>query len=380
MACVIAMTPALMRFDWGSDTAIPELLGMGPDGGPYAEAWWGAHSFAPSATTEGPLDEVVGRDPTAALGADVAGTFGELPYLLKVLAIARPLSIQVHPTMERARQGFAAESEGGVQLADPSRIYKDASHKPEMLLAVTPMTVLSAFRPEAELAEDLARLGGDDAAHLAATLAAGGTSAYVTEVLTSDHADAVSRLASGAAGEGASAVIARDALVHYPHDPGALVALAMNAVTLAPGESLFTPAGIVHCYIDGVGVEIMANSDNVVRAGLTHKAINTDLLRELAVLEPTEPELPREAVSGAVRHLSTDATEFALSVVTDGSASIAAGPRIVLCLDGAATLQTGSESLRVPRGQAVFVAASEGEVTITAWGTAVVASVPGAPH
>ena len=380
MACVIAMTPAMMRFDWGSTSGLPGLLDFAPDGGPYAEAWWGAHPLAPSTTPAGPLDEVIGADPEGALGAAVVEQFGGLPYLLKVLAIARPLSIQVHPTMERARQGYAAEHHTGIGLADPARIYKDSWHKPEMLLAVTPMTVLSAFRAVDGLAEDLERLGGDDAASLAATLATGGTEAYIADVLTADHSDALARLAAGSAGAGASAIIAKEALAHYPDDRGALVALAMNAVRLEPGQALYTPAGVVHCYIEGVGVEIMANSDNVVRAGLTHKPINSDLLRELATLEPAAPVTPIESVEGAARHLSTDAPEFELTVVTRGVASCPPGPRVVLVLDGSASLATATAAQTLARGEAVFVPASDGDLSIDASGTVVVASVPGVSH
>src|SRR5680860_937305 len=114
MERVIALTPALQRSDWGTSEGIPQLLGFSADGGPYAEAWWGAHPLVPSGTEEGPLDAVIARDPVGALGAEVADSFGRLPYLLKVLSIARPLSIQVHPTASIAREGFAAEEAQGI--------------------------------------------------------------------------------------------------------------------------------------------------------------------------------------------------------------------------------------------------------------------------
>jgi len=376
MASVIALTPALQRFDWGSSQGIPDLLGFAPDGDPYAEAWWGAHPSAPSTTANGPLDAVIAADPTSALGEDVARDYGRLPYLLKVLSIARPLSIQVHPTLERAREGFAAEEDRGMTLNDPGRTYKDASPKPEMLVAITEMVVLSGFRPEDGLMSDLERLGGDDAVGLRDTLASGGNVAYVTAVLTADHSDAIARLAAGAAGDGASARIACDALVHHVGDAGALVALAMNAVTLAPGEALFMPAGTVHCYISGDGVEIMANSDNVVRAGLTHKPVDPDLMRSLADLTPSAPVVPRATLEGALTRLSSDASEFELSVVRDGTATAASGPRIVLAIEGTARLTTATDAAELGRGDAVFVAAGEGAVHIETSGVVVIAAVP----
>jgi len=376
MAPVIPLTPALQRFDWGSTQGIPELLGFVPDGEPYAEARWGAHPFAPSTTAVGPLDAVIAADPIEALGTDVVQTYGRLPYLLKVLSIARPLSIQVHPTLERARAGFAAEEDSGVPLSHPDRTYRDASHKPEMLVAVTEMTVAAGFRPENELMRDLEGLGGADAASLRESLASGGNAAYVTSVLTSDHSDAIARLATGEAGDGIAARSAADALAHHVGDPGALVLLAMNVVTLAPGEALFTSAGTVHCYLSGDGIEIMANSDNVVRAGLTHKRVDADLMRELAVLTPTAPVVPRVSSEGAAQRLSVDATEFELSVVRGGTATAPSGPRIVLSIEGDARLTTRSDAVDLGRGEAVFVAAGEGPVEIETSGVVVVASVP----
>jgi mannose-6-phosphate isomerase len=375
MAPVIALTPALQRFDWGSSQGIPDLLGFAPDGGPYAEAWWGAHPSAPSVTAAGPLDAVIGEDPVGSLGEAVARDYGKLPYLLKVLSIARPLSIQVHPTLERARSGFAAEEDSGIAITDPSRIYKDASHKPEMLLAVTAMTVLSGFRPEAELMHDLDRLG-EDGGELRDALREGGIGGYVTAALTGNHLRAMTRLAGSEAPDSAQARIAGEALAHFEGDAGALVALAMNSVELAPGEALYTPAGTVHCYIRGDGVEIMANSDNVVRAGLTHKPINAGLLRELAVLAPSAPAVPTETVIGAARRLSTDATEFELVVVSHGTFDVEPGPRIVLAIDADAHVQTERDAAVLGRGDSVFVADSEGRLHIEASGVVVVASVP----
>ena len=375
MASVIALTPAMQRYAWGSTDGIPGLMRFAPDGEPYAEAWWGAHSSAPSRTESGPLDEVIAADPIGTLGTVAARAYGKLPYLLKFLSIAQPLSIQVHPTLERARSGFAAEEDRGVPLTDSSRIYKDASHKPEMLLAVTEMMVLSGFRPVADLARDLDSLG-PEAAILRDALEAGGIAAYVTEALTGDQEAVLARLAGREGPESLQAQIASEALSHFDSDAGALVALAMNALTLNPGQALYTPAGTVHCYIRGDGVEIMANSDNVVRAGLTHKPINAELLRDLAVLSPAAPAMPVETVIGSARRLSTDANEFELVVVNKGTFEAEAGPRIVVALDAEARVTTARKSAVLGRGDSVFVADNEGPVDIEAHGIVVIASVP----
>lgn len=380
MSCVMLLTPALQRFDWGSTDAIPALLGIEPDGAPFAEAWWGAHPVAPSTTELGPLDEVIAADPVATLGTSCEETHGRLPYLLKVLAIAQPLSIQVHPTLERAREGFEQEQAAGLALNDPHRTYKDSSHKPEMLLALSEVTVLSGFRQADAVAQDLRAIGGDDAHGLAALIEARGIHDYIDVVLTESHPDAVAHLSAAPDGISASAAVARDALAIHPDDPGALVALAMNAVTLQPGETLFTPSGVVHCYISGLCVEIMANSDNVVRAGFTHKPVNADLLRDLALLEHTEPLVPHTRVDGPARVLSTDADEFELTVVRNGEATCPGGPRIVVSLDGATRVATAGQSLTLESGAAAFIAAAEGPATFDVSGLAVIASVSSRAH
>jgi len=380
MSCVMLLTPALQRFDWGSTDAIPALLGIEADGEPYAEAWWGAHPVAPSMTQDGPLDEVIAADPVATLGALCEATHGRLPYLLKVLAIAQPLSIQVHPTRERAREGFENEQAAGLAISDPRRTYKDASHKPELLLALSEVTVLSGFREAHAVARDLRAIGGEDARGLAALIEERGIHEYIDVVLTENHPDAVARVGEAPQGISASAAVARDALAIHPDDPGALVALAMNAVTLQPGETLFTPSGVVHCYVSGLCVEIMANSDNVVRAGFTHKPVNADLLRELALLEHTDPLVPHTRVDGAARVVSTDADEFELTVVENGEATCPDGPRIVVCLDGVTDVTTAGERLTLNAGAAAFIAAAEGRAALNVSGLAVIASVASRAH
>jgi mannose-6-phosphate isomerase len=376
MASVIALTPALQRSDWGTPEGIPQLLGFPADGGPYAEAWWGAHPLVPSGTEDGPLDEVIARDPVAALGADVADTFGRLPYLLKVLSIARPLSIQVHPTSAAAREGFAVEEAQGIAYDDRARTFKDASHKPELLVAMTPMKVLAGLRPESDLHGDLATLGGVGARVLMRALDGGGLAAYVTAALDGEHLDAVTALASLPESTDGSLGAARLAAQTYPQDPGVLVALAMNALSLEPGEAVFTPAGVVHCYLGGMGLELMANSDNVVRAGLTSKPINKSLLLKLARLEHTAPGHPEIVTRGAVRHLQAEADEFSLDLVEDGTAVVTQGPRIVLALGSDCEVVTEAQRRVLPKGHAVFVQASAGPVSVSSEGLTAIASVP----
>lgn len=383
-----SLTPSLQTYAWGRTDSIPELLGIDPSDTPVAEAWWGAHPASP-ATVEGEpeglgLDALIDRDVNHALGPEVASDFdGRLPFLLKVLAIDAPLSIQVHPSTERAVEGFDAEDAAGVPATSPERTFRDRSHKPEMIVALTPMTVLAGFRDLPGLSGDLHLLGKDGAALLRlveeADSPAAAVTAYIRSVLALPRgAHVVTTLASLNSGAAPSAQVraACSALASHPGDPGALVALAMNVVHLSPGSACFVGDGTVHSYQSGVGVEIMANSDNVVRAGLTPKPINVPLLLELMNAVPATAERPVSVTEGAVTIYRVPVTEFELASVRDGEWSAPAGPRIVLSLEGITTVTSGRESRELPSGKAVFVPFGDGEITVSARGHAVVASVP----
>lgn len=378
--------PALQRYDWGTPTDLPDLLGFDQDGGPFAEAWWGAHPGGPAVadTADGPrpLDEVIARDPAAALGARVLATHGDrLPYLLKVLAIGGPLSIQVHPSLEVAREGFAREERAGIPRNAPERIYRDGNHKPEMIVALTPMVILSGFRPVPEVREDLAAIGGPVADRLIALCRddSDGLAGYLRGVMTDKEAPGlVSDLAFAGAhrGAGPNLAAAARAASRFHGDPGALVALAMNLVSLEPGEACFTPDGVVHSYQSGVGIEIMANSDNVIRAGLTPKHVDVEALLEVSRTTPSEPERPRASREGPAAVYAPPAQEFSLAIVEKGGAAFDSGPRMVVCLDGEVTARTSAESREIGRGAAVFVPDADGPLSVESRGRTAVAFVP----
>lgn len=370
---MLRIDAGVQRYDWGAIDGIPQLLGIEPDGGPFAEAWWGAHHAAPSATAEADLAAVIAADPVGTLGADAAERWGQLPYLLKVLSIAKPVSIQVHPTREQAHIINEAYGAAESPLADHE-------HKPEMVVALTPMRLQAGFRPVRETAADLRVLDHPLADELAVTITqADGISAYMAQALGVDPASGLLEALTAArdAGHGSDVLrAAADAADAHPGDPGALVSLALNVMELMPGQACFTGAGVVHTYHSGLGLEIMAASDNVLRAGLTTKPIHVPLVLDIAHLEPSEPLLPAPIGDGDARSFIAPAEEFQLAVVADGEGTWAAGPRIVLALDGTATVATSSETLTLERGQAVFVADSDGPVSVDAQGMAAVASVP----
>ncbi|GHF77779.1 mannose-6-phosphate isomerase, class I [Streptomyces thermodiastaticus] len=356
-------------YAWGSTTAIPQLLGVEPSGEPQAEMWMGAHPAAPSRTARGTLLEVIEADPKGELGADTVARFGpRLPFLLKILAAGAPLSLQVHPDRRQAEEGYADEERRGVPVDAPHRNYKDTNHKPELICALTEFDGLCGFRAPAEAADLLAALGVDSLEPYVDLLRARPEEAALREVLTAvltadreeiartvaEAADACARLGGAHA---PYAGIAR----HYPGDPGVLAAMLLNHVRLRPGEALFLGAGVPHAYLSGLGVEIMANSDNVLRCGLTPKHVDVPELLRIVRFEAGDPAVLRpEAGADGEEVYDTPIDEFRLSrlVLSEGAAArdlTLPTPQILLCTAG--VVQAGEH--RLTPGQSVFVPAQE---------------------
>ena len=257
------------HYAWGSPTAIPDLLDVPPDGRPWAEWWMGTHHLAPSTVDDGrPLQAVA----------------GELPYLLKLMAAAHPLSLQTHPDRARAEAGFARENHAGIPLDAPNRIYRDRFAKPELLCAVEPFDTLSGFRPVRRTIEILLRLGAADLAGLLErdTLADAVGAIYRREF------DITATLNACQRHDTREAALVNELAATYPGDPSVVVTLLLNRVLLAPGDAVFLGPGNLHAYLRGFGVEIMANSDNVIRGGLTVKHIDVDELLEVLDFQPLE--------------------------------------------------------------------------------------------
>ncbi|MET9655067.1 MULTISPECIES: mannose-6-phosphate isomerase, class I [unclassified Streptomyces] len=371
-------------YAWGSTTAIPALLGIAPTGEPQAEMWMGAHPGAPSGTGRGPLNELIDADPVRELGAPAVEKFGpRLPFLLKLLAAGSPLSLQVHPDLAQAQAGFAAEEAAGIPIDAPQRNYKDPHHKPELICALTPFHGMCGFRPPTEAADALAALGVDSLKPYVDLLHAHPEEAALREVLTAllsadreELAPTVTEAATAAARLGGAhapyAVLAH----HFPNDPGVLAAMLLNHVRLQPGEALYLGAGVPHAYIDGLGIEIMANSDNVLRCGLTPKHIDVPELLAVTRFEPGEPAVLRPEASPSGEELyEIPIDEFRLSrfVRAEGAAPTdvtARTPQILLAVAGRP--RAGDETLAP--GESVFVPAGE-EVALSGPGTVFRATV-----
>ncbi|GAA2959984.1 mannose-6-phosphate isomerase, class I [Streptomyces enissocaesilis] len=391
------LNSTIQPYAWGSVTALPQLMGVRPTGTPQAELWMGAHPAAPSRVDRGsgpvPLDRVLAADPVNELGHSVLRRFGpRLPFLLKLLAADAPLSLQVHPDTAQAAAGYEAENALGVPPDSPYRTYRDSHHKPEMIVALTPFDGLCGFRPPGRCADLLEALRVDALAPFTRTLRTRPGEAALREVFTAfltpdPHllgavADALVREADRDGpyrGDfGAYAAIARS----HPGDQGLLPALMLAYVRLAPGEALFLGAGIPHAYLSGLGVEIMANSDNVLRCGLTPKHIDsTELLKVVRFTAPPTRVLSPTADDRSGEHVyPAPVDDFRLSRLFPhprGEARALGGdaPQILLCTRGEARVGgEGGAALALLPGRAVYVPARE-RVTVTGDGVVFRATV-----
>ncbi|MEV4949882.1 mannose-6-phosphate isomerase, class I [Streptomyces sp. NPDC053755] len=356
-------------YAWGSTTAIPELLGTTPTGEPQAEMWMGAHPGAPSRTPRGPLNEVIDADPVRELGARTVEKFGpRLPFLFKVLAAGAPLSLQVHPDLAQAEAGFAAEQAAGIPVDSPRRNYKDPNHKPELICALTPFTGLCGFRAPTEAADALAALGVDSLKPYVDLLHAHPEEAALREVLTAlltadreEMAHTVAEATAAADRLGGDHAPYATLAHHFPSDPGVIAAMLLNPVRLQPGEAMYLGAGVPHAYLDGLGVEIMANSDNVLRCGLTPKHVDVPELLRVVRFEPVDPTLLRpEASESGEEVYDAPVDEFRLSRYVRAEGAVptdvtAATPQILLAVAGRPRVG----ELPLAAGESVFVPAGE---------------------
>ncbi len=364
---------------------------------PEAELWLGAHPADP-AFVEGPFGErslldLIGSNPEGELGTAVRSRFGDtLPFLVKVLAADEPLSLQAHPSSAQAVEGFARENRAGIPVSSPVRNYRDPSHKPELIVALEPFEALAGFRPVARTLELMRALAVSDLCPYVALLHgqsdADGLRALFTTWITAPQPDldalvpavidaAIRYLRSGASEFAAEAKTVLELGERYPGDAGVLAALLLNRMHLDPGQAIYLPAGNLHAYLRGVGVEVMANSDNVLRGGLTPKHVDVaELLRVLDFTPAAEESLhPQVRRDGFALDYCTPADEFAVSVLTLDGAELGhdvdvpcahPGPQVLLCAQGAAVASTKAHSVSLKRGTASWVSASDGPVRLTA--------------
>ena len=404
----------LRPYAWGSLTAMAELFGREPSGQPEAELWIGAHPGAPSSLVPpvpqaDTLDALIAADPEQMLGREAAAAYGGvLPFLAKVLAAGTPLSLQVHPTPMQAAAGYAAEEAAGVDRGAAHRNYRDRNHKPEMFYALTPFEALCGFREPDEAAElfrtvvRVLHARGTDIPDLlswtVAELASGHPapdrlhSVFATLISGGDEVREAVRLtaeAVAATDAGALAPYARELATaveldaYYPGDPGVLLSLLLNRASLQPGQAVYLPAGNVHAYLSGLGIEVMASSDNVLRGGLTPKHVDVaELLStvdfrpvNVPVLEPEFTLLGQELYRPPFSEFQLQRIELAQRAhdPADGPSPAASmsgsdvsvlqnGPTLVIVIRGTVVLDSPKGDLVLETGQSAFIPAAEAPV------------------
>lgn len=390
---------AIQPYAWGSYTAIPELLGRPSSATPQAELWMGAHPKAPSmAAVDGRLESLktlIDKYPGEILGRKVAAAFkGELPYLFKVLAAARPLSLQAHPSATQARNGFLRENELEIPLDSPERNYRDSNHKPECICALTPFWALHGFRRIADIIALAGRLQIERMEPLLQILRdqpdSGGLKTFFRTMLTLPPTDK-NRLTKQAFDRAHHNITENDAyrwivalMESYPEDIGVLSPLFLNLVLLQPGQALYLPAAELHAYLEGVGVELMANSDNVLRGGLTPKHIDVaELLAVLDFEERTPRVLSQRPGAGGEFIYECPAKEFTLSVISVSQKTPYSSPKersveILLCTTGSARISNlgNGEVTALNKGIAVLVPAAVSAYVLSGNATVYKAAVP----
>ena len=412
---IFRMVNPIQEYDWGSTTSIPDLMNRpNPASVPMAELWMGAHPKAPSRIVvngrEKSLLDAIVEDPVAMVGSSVREEYGStLPYLFKVLAAEKALSIQSHPNKRQAEVGWERENAAGISPAAADRNYRDANHKPELICALTPFWGLRGFRMIPDIVEDFRSFADSDtdATLLAERLAARQNSDGLRQFFSSlmnlgsdarerllTHAvayasrrwralsgsDAVRRPDGPLANSGSAA---REAaaerfywvceLAHqFPGDIGVLGPLYLNTVFLEPGEAMFLSAGVLHAYLHGTGVELMANSDNVLRGGCTTKHIDVP---ELLATVDFRPEVPQILLpeGGRTRTYRSGAREFRLSVATvsadEPELPLEGGmPKVVLCTQGSCVLTELTANrqvdVKLERGHSVYITADSPGVSV----------------
>lgn len=381
----LSMQNPIQGYDWGSHDALTTLFGIpNPADKPQAELWMGAHPNGCSevvlAGQAQKLSTLIENAPAAVLGEATQARFGSLPFLFKVLCAEKALSIQVHPSKAQAEAGFAKEEAAGISPKAANRNYKDPNHKPELVFALTPYQAMNGFRAIPAILALFERVKLPALAELVAALAASqneaGLQHFFHQLLVLEGARKEEALAGLLAYAGQHQDEETFALVtslaaQYPGDVGLFSPLLLNVVTLQPGQAMFLDACTPHAYVRGTGLEIMANSDNVLRAGLTPKYIDVaELLTCTRCLpKPDDQILLAPRMEGAVQHFEVPVPDFTFSVYPAGEHQLTtASAEILFAIDEAVILKRGDDTLRLEKGQSAFIPAATGRYQLLAEG------------
>ncbi|MDM5093169.1 mannose-6-phosphate isomerase, class I [Aeromonas rivipollensis] len=381
----LLMQNPIQGYDWGSHDALTTLFGIpNPAGKPQAELWMGAHPNGCSEVTLAgdvqKLSTLIESAPAAVLGDATVARFGSLPFLFKVLCAEKALSIQVHPSKAQAEAGFAREEAAGISPTAANRNYKDPNHKPELVFALTPYQAMNGFRAIPAILALFDAMALPALAELTAALRQSqdeaGLQHFFHQMLILDGArkeEALTGLLAYAAArqDDETFALITSLAAQYPGDVGLFSPLLLNVVTLKPGQAMYLDACTPHAYVRGTGLEIMANSDNVLRAGLTPKYIDVAELLDCTrcLPKPEDQILLAPHLEGAVQHFEVPVPDFTFSVYPAGEHALTtASAEILFAIDGTVTLQQGEQSLRLEKGQSAFVPATTGSYRLLAEG------------
>ncbi|RKS85244.1 mannose-6-phosphate isomerase type 1 [Orbus hercynius] len=370
----------IKNYDWGSKTALSELFNISnPTNLPQAEIWMGAHPAGTSTAISADgskikLDQLIADDPLAILGAQTYHRYHGLPYLFKVLSAQMPLSVQVHPELSKAKLGYLKENQLGIPLDSATRNYKDANHKPELIYALTPFWAMNGFRPIAEIIELFTQLTIPVLEKYIQTFANdrtdNGLKTFFHSILSLNYDEkqhAISALLSSIEHKHEIAFTTiKNMALQYPNDSGLFSPLILNLVRLEPHQAMFLKAQTPHAYLQGTGLEIMANSDNVLRAGLTSKHIDIDELFDNTTFHSIVPEqlLTTPVQQDNKVDFPVPVNDFAFEIINSDEqqcSQFIRSAEIIFCLEGKVTLSTVTNRVTITAGESVFIAYCAGK-------------------
>lgn len=409
MKSFFLMVNPIRNYPWGDDFRIPDFLGIAnPDARPFAEMWMGAHPLASSKLMmedggELELNESIALNPELILGPDTVSRYGSLPFLFKLLSARKSLSIQAHPSKEGAEAGFLRENRKGIPVGAANRSYRDDNHKPEIIMAITPFSAMIGFRKFAEIREAFSILETGDLIPGEGMDEDETLRLFLGSLLAADDNTKALLLASIAAAL-RSSDCCWDSLRRYwisrlseefPGDIGVLAPLFLNLLEIQPGEALFQPVRTLHAYLEGFGLELMANSDNVLRGGLTGKHVDVGELMKILDFSSSTPRVLEMGKSNShgICHYPVQVADFSLGLANVGlinagdsgdtrncpgdEVRIASGegPIIVLAMEGRIVLEDDSNELTLNRGSSAFVPWAAGDISIRGKGRCAIAGI-----
>ena len=377
-SCLFSLDNSIQPYEWGSKTALNKLFGIAnPDNQPQAEIWMGAHPGAPSKvlmddTKAITLDAFIDSSPESILGETVASKFSrKLPYLFKVLSAAAPLSIQVHPNKQQAEAGYKKDNQAGLAPNAPNRNYRDDNHKPELMYALTPFRAMCGFRQPAEISKLFSQIKHTQIDALLNTLENEGLQGFWQQLLELEKAplnEMIDQALTLAEQDDHPAIQELKRLnAFYPGDAGVFSPMILNLIDMQPGEAIYLDAGTPHAYLEGTGMEVMANSDNVLRGGLTSKHMDVAELMATMNFDVIDVEgfMVRPTQQGDQFDFPVPVPDFAFSIIpVEAVAAVKASGsvEIIFCIEGEINVETNGETLTLSPGKACLLTAMDQQI------------------